>query len=92
MSTISNLRIYYTHNKSSVNRENRLDGNFFMGMINGMRGRPPKQPDERKTASMKVPLTETEKDLIRSAAETDCVKPVTWARNVLLRAAKRRQR
>lgn len=69
-----------------------LDETFFMGMIKGMRGRPPKQPDDRKTASMKIPLTENEKDVLRAAAEADGAKPVTWARKVLLRAAKRRRR
>jgi len=86
-----NLYIYYTHNNYGVNRKNRVDAKFFMGMIKSMRGRPPKQPDERKTASMKIPLSEDEKNLIRLAAETDGAKPVTWARDILLRAAKRRQ-
>ena len=61
-------------------------------MITCMRGRPPKQPDQRKTAIMKVPLTEDEKDIIKAAAKTDHAKPVTWARSMLLRAAKRRER
>ena len=87
-----NLCIYYTHTKYGVNRKNRVDAKFFMGMIRGMRGRPPKQPDQRKTASMKVPLTESEKNLIKAAAKTDHIKPVTWARAILLRAAKRRGR
>ena len=76
----------------AVNRENRLDRNFFMGMIKDMRGRPPKKPGQRKTASMKIPLTDEEKGLIRSAAEADGAKPVTWARTILLKAAKRRRR
>lgn len=54
------------------------------------RGRPPKEPHERKTASMLIPLTDAEKQQIQSAAEADDAKPVTWAREVLLRAAKRR--
>jgi hypothetical protein len=55
-----------------------------------MRGRPPKPPDERKTDSMKIPLADSEKELIERAARTDDVKPVTWARTILLSAAKRR--
>jgi hypothetical protein len=39
---------------------------------------------------MKIPLTEAEKQQIVEAAESDDAKPVTWAREVLLRAAKRR--
>lgn len=63
-----------------------------MGMISRMAkmGRPPKSPDERRTESMKLPLTAAEKAAIESAAEVDGEKPVTWARDVLLRAAKRR--
>lgn len=61
-----------------------------MGIFNGMRGRPPKPDDERKTANMKIPLAEGEKEAIERAAESDGAKPVTWAREVLLRAAKRR--
>ena len=54
-----------------------------------MRGRPPKLPDERKTASMKIPLANDEKDQIEQAARARGAKPVTWARDVLLRAARR---
>jgi hypothetical protein len=39
---------------------------------------------------MLIPMTETEKQQIVAAAESDEAKPVTWAREVLLRAAKRR--
>jgi hypothetical protein len=54
------------------------------------RGRPPKPAAERKSASMKIPLTDKEKRSIEQAASADGAKPVTWARDVLLRAAKRR--
>ena len=39
---------------------------------------------------MGIPLTTAEKDEIREAAKSDDAKPVTWARDVLMRAAKRR--
>ncbi|MCA9125017.1 MAG: hypothetical protein H6822_19735 [Planctomycetaceae bacterium] len=58
--------------------------------MNNERGRPPKDPEDRKTANMKLPMTEAEKELIRLAAEADDAKPVTWARDLLLKAAKRR--
>ena len=63
-----------------------------MGIVKGMneRGRPPKAPADRKTANMKIPLTESEKEAIELAAKSRDAKPVTWAREVLLRAAKRR--
>lgn len=56
-----------------------------------MRGRPPKSPKDRKTAGMLIPLTAAERESIRDAAKSDDAKPVTWAREVLLRAAKRRK-
>jgi hypothetical protein len=55
------------------------------------RGRPPKQAEDRKTANIKIPLTDEEKGEIVVAAQCDNTKPVTWAREVLLRAAKRRK-
>ena len=61
-----------------------------MGIFIDMRGRPQKPPEERKTASMKIPLADSEKALIERAARADSDKPVTWAREVLLRAAKRK--
>lgn len=54
-----------------------------------MRGRPPKKARDRRTASMKLPLTDDEKSQIEQAAQTKGAKPVTWAREALLRAAKR---
>lgn len=54
------------------------------------RGRPPKAESERRTDSMKIPLSEEEKAIIKLAAEVDDAKPVTWARDVLLKAAKRK--
>ncbi len=53
--------------------------------------RPPKNPEDRRTESVKIPLTSDEKELIRTAAESNGEKHVTWAREVLLRAAKRKQ-
>jgi hypothetical protein len=41
---------------------------------------------------IKTPLTATEKDLIRQAAQTDSAKPVTWARDILVLVAKRRSK
>ncbi len=39
---------------------------------------------------MKIPLADGEKELIETAARATSEKPVTWAREVLLRAAKRK--
>ena len=55
-------------------------------------GRPPKRPEDKRTASMKIPLSESEKAEIAAGATVDNVKPVTWAREVLLRAARRKRK
>ncbi len=39
---------------------------------------------------MKIPLNEGERQAIERAAGADDAKPVTWAREILLKAAKRR--
>jgi hypothetical protein len=41
---------------------------------------------------MKIPLSPGEKELIEQAAIASEAKPVTWARETLLRAAKRREK
>ena len=62
-----------------------------MGKNSPMRtGRPPKAPEDRRTADVKIPLTDAEKELIWQAANIDDVKPVTWTRKMVLDAAKRR--
>jgi len=55
-------------------------------------GRPPKAPEDRRIDNMKIPLTDAEKRLIRNAAKSDDAKPVTWARDILIKAAKRRKK
>ncbi len=57
-----------------------------------MRGRPPKDPKDRRTEAMLLPMTADEKEAIQAAADSNGEKPVTWARETLLRAAKRRQK
>ena len=53
-------------------------------------GRPPKAPEDRRTADVKIPLTDAEKALIWEAADIDDTKPITWTRKIVLDAAKRR--
>jgi hypothetical protein len=65
---------------------------IFSFMKNTRMGRPPKAPEDRRTESMKLPLSADEKEAIERAAKGDDAKPVTWARDVLLRAAKRRDK
>jgi hypothetical protein len=40
---------------------------------------------------MKLPLSGDEKEAIEAAAKSDGAKPVPWARDILLRAARRRK-
>jgi hypothetical protein len=40
---------------------------------------------------MKIPLTDDEKGAIEQAAKSRAAKPVTWAREVLLKAASRKK-
>jgi hypothetical protein len=75
-----------------VATQNRLARVFFVAIVNFMekpreRGRPPKSPDERKTAELRIRLTNEQREVLDAAAEGDTS---TWARDVLLRAAKRR--
>ncbi|MCA9073664.1 MAG: hypothetical protein KDA93_01425 [Planctomycetaceae bacterium] len=53
--------------------------------------RPPKKPEDRRTESVRVPLTEAEKEALEAVAADDETKPVTWAREAILKALKRRQ-
>jgi uncharacterized protein (DUF1778 family) len=51
------------------------------------RGRPPKADEERKSAELRIRMTQEERELLDAAAGG---KTSTWARGVLLRAAKRK--
>jgi hypothetical protein len=75
-----------------VATQNGLATGFFAATLISMekpreRGRPPKSPDERKTAELRIRLTTEQRETLDDAAEGDTS---TWARDVLLRAAKRR--
>jgi hypothetical protein len=52
-------------------------------------GRPPKPDDERQTARLEIRMTEAELNLIEKAAAG---KTSTWARETLVRAARRRDK
>ena len=53
------------------------------------RGRPPKPPDERKDSELRIRLTADEREALDEAAGG---KTSTWARGILLKAAKRQQK
>ena len=51
------------------------------------RGRPPKADDERKDNVLRIRMTQDEREILDQAADG---KTSSWARDVLLRAAKRK--
>jgi len=55
-------------------------------------GRPPKAPEDRRTNGLRIPLTDAERVAVDEAAQADGKKPVSWAHDVLVRAAKRKAR
>ena len=60
---------------------------YNKNMENNERGRPPKAEDERKSAELRIRMTQEERELLDQAAVE---KTSTWARDVLVRAAKRK--
>jgi hypothetical protein len=51
--------------------------------------RPTKDPAERKSYHLRVPLTDAQHRLIRQVARSDDQDMAAWARGILLEAAKR---
>lgn len=62
---------------------------IFMDAEKRSRGRPFKPDEDRRTAELRIRLTDDERELLDAAADG---KTSTWARNILLRAAKRDSR
>jgi hypothetical protein len=82
---------YHTHKISERQSKTGLIPKIFVGILISMKaGRPPKPPEDRRDRDMKIPLSESERETIVEAAEADEAKPVTWARETLLKAAKRK--
>jgi uncharacterized protein (DUF1778 family) len=52
--------------------------------------RPPKDPSERKSVDLRIPLTEEQKKLVAEAASADQEDVAAWVRPILLRAAENR--
>ena len=55
-------------------------------------GRPPKPADEKQTARLEIRMTDAELTLIEKAAGGAGGKTSTWARETLVKAAKRRDK
>ena len=52
--------------------------------------RPPKDPSERKTVDVRIPMTEEQKRIVLEAAASSDSDVATWARPILLGAAQQR--
>jgi uncharacterized protein (DUF1778 family) len=52
--------------------------------------RPLKDPSDRKTVDVRIPLTEDQKKVIAEAAAADGADVATWARPLLLELARAR--
>ena len=58
-----------------------------MAMIISM-VRPKKDPSERKTFILRIPMTEDQRNLIVDAVSRNQIDMAAWARPILLKAAK----
>lgn len=65
---------------------------YNYGMNNNKRGAPTKPPEQRKSHVVQLRLTSAEKETCEQAAELDGVKMSKWARETLVRTAKRRMK
>jgi hypothetical protein len=54
-------------------------------------GRPPKAAKDRRDVEVKITLTRAEKKAIFQAAAAADMRPITWCRQMLLRAAGRKK-
>jgi len=52
--------------------------------------RPPKDPSERKSVDLRIPLTEDQKKLVAKAASADQADVAAWVRPIVLLAAQKR--
>jgi hypothetical protein len=68
---------------------NFIDNMDYYGYIFGM-ARPPKDPADRKSMDVRIPMTEEQKRLVLAAAANADADVATWARPILLAAAQQR--
>ena len=54
-------------------------------------GRPPKRPEDRRTEMFTIPLTSAEFEEVKAAATSAKQKWAAWARELILRAARRKK-
>lgn len=52
-------------------------------------GRPPLPPEERRGVSILIDMREVDRDMLRAKADAAGKTLAAWARDVLIRAAKR---
>jgi hypothetical protein len=82
---LSSLLIVRTEN-AAVNSCTKSFFPYNYGMSTQRIGRPPKPAEERQTARLEIRMTPADLERIEQAANG---KTSTWARDVLVRAAKR---
>ena len=58
-----------------------------MAMVYCM-ARPRKNDSERKSADLRIPLTESQKEMLVQVAMLEGIDTATWARPILLQAAR----
>jgi hypothetical protein len=76
---------YYSQCNPHVKR-NLVDKSDFYGYIFAM-ARPKKDPSDRKSVDVRIPLTEEQKKLVTEAAEAEGADVATWIRPIMLDAA-----
>jgi hypothetical protein len=52
-----------------------------------MAGRPPKDPDQKKSVDLRIPVTTAQKQIVADAMAVDGREFANWARELLLGAA-----
>jgi hypothetical protein len=68
-----------------------MEKNYYIkSMKTKRRGRPPKDKAARKDVDLRIPVTAEQKQLVMKAVELDQIDMASWARPILLEAAKRR--
>jgi uncharacterized protein (DUF1778 family) len=76
----------YRSNINSTVRRNLLDGRNSLLYDNCM-GRPPKDPALRMSVDLRIPVTESQKQMIFAAASANEADVASWIRPLLLEAA-----
>ena len=72
-----------------MSQENSLTTLISIPILINM-ARPHKEPSERKSEELRIPVTAEQKKLVSEAASADGTDLATWVRPIVLRAAEKR--